>query len=720
MLLENRPDDFGLTFKSLGMNSKLLKIIKEQNFVTPTEIQQKAIPLILSGRDIIACSKTGSGKTASFVLPMIEKLKEHSKIIGTRALILVPTRELALQILDVIKIFSRGTGLRTSLVVGGYGYEGQFESLASNPDILIATPGRLSELLGDTNYALKKIEYLVFDEGDSLFEMGFEQQIIDILKFVSPKEKRQTLLFSATIPNELKDFAMAGLNNYRLLRIDSEYQIPDKAVLHFFLTRKIEKESLLVYLLQKIIKGKVIVFCPSKQFVEFLTSLLPKFNLRCVGIFGKQDQQLRREYLNSFREGRSKILVVTDLAARGLDIPDVLNVVNFCFPQMFKTFVHRCGRTARANRSGTIYSILSVTEERQFFGDIINKIPKKMICTKESEKWDPSSAYYGKVPEDTLLKVLEVVLDIIESDGELSALRQTAENSYKKFMRSRQKATHEGHVEVYDIDLSVIHPMFSTDQSQLDILKRVSDYKPTKSYMELKAEKEKITDKRLLTLVGSMKSQKAKIVANSKQKGSLGRKERIDAVKRAKDLKKRELKIKEASMASKKNKDKFKSKLFIKENKNEELFNKMLEEERIKKDDLDMVRLNNVSEQLFEQRKYMWDEKAKKYIKKKVDMKGKVISEREKVTVGEGVGQKFKRWKQRSQIGFQREGEEENSSLATKARHMLVERTQKRRITNKIKKRNEMSKFGGGGSQKNGGKMGKSRTKRAHNIKKKK
>ena len=717
MLLEKRPENFGKTFKSLGLNEKLLRILKEEKFKTPTEIQEKAIPLILSGKDIIACSKTGSGKTGSFVLPMIEKLKNHSKIIGTRALIIIPTRELALQTLATVKTFTKGTDIRISLVAGGYGYEGQFESLASNPDILIATPGRLEELLNDTNYSLKSVQYLVFDEGDSLFEMGFEPQIRSILRKTSDKTKRQTMLFSATIPSELKSFAMAGLNDYRLLRIDTEYQIPDKALLHFLLTRTGEKEAMLIYTLQRMIKGKVIVFCPSKQYVDFFVSLLPKFDLNCVGIFGKQDQYVRRELLSRFKDGRTNILVVTDLAARGLDIPDMLNVINFGFPQMFKTFIHRCGRTARAGRPGTIYTILSVTEEKQYFGEIISKVPKKMVNTKTGEKWDPNNAYYGRVTEDRISKVLEVVLDIIENDEELYAMREAAQNSYKKFLRSRQTASREGHVEAHELDFDGIHPLFAgdVDKDELEMLRRVKDYKPVRSYMELKAEKDQASNRELLKLVGVMKSQEAKIEANRRRKQLRNNSARKEIIKKAKELKDREEKIKIAMESSKKNRNKFKSNIFIKQEQDEENFKKMLKEDRIDDGDLEAVRLNNVSDQLFEQRKFMWDQKSKKYKKLKVDMNGNVVSEKQKVTVGEGAAQKFKRWKSKNLLGIQKEGEEENQNYADKARSLLVERTKKKRLTSLIKRKNNNRN---GSSKGNKNKGSENKVKRSKVIRK--
>ena len=284
----------------------------------------------MTGRDIIACARTGTGKTASFTIPLIDRLKEHSDVVGARALIIVPTRDLAMQTLQVVKDLSRYTDLRRSLIVGGHNYEGQFESLAANPDIIIATPGRLMQILDETAFSLKRVEYLVFDEADSLFELGFSEQILSILKKVS--SKRQTLLFSATIPQELSEFASAGLNDYRLVRLDTEYTMPDKALLHFLICRTTEKLSLLVLLLQRHANGKTIVFCPTKQVVEMLVNLLPNFQIQTVGVYGKMDSDVRMEFMDKFRRNHARVLVVTDLAARGLDIPSVQNVVNFGYP----------------------------------------------------------------------------------------------------------------------------------------------------------------------------------------------------------------------------------------------------------------------------------------------------------------------------------------------------------------------------------------------------
>ena len=198
MLFDKKEVNYQERFETMGLIEPVNKAIQQLKFRRPTEIQKKSIPLIMTGRDIIACARTGTGKTAAFTIPLIDRLKEHSEVVGARALIMVPTRDLAMQTLQVIKDLSRFTDLRRSLIVGGHNYEGQFESLAANPDIIIATPGRLMQLLDETAFSLKRVEYLVFDEADSLFELGFAEQIMSILKKVS--SKRQTLLFSATIP----------------------------------------------------------------------------------------------------------------------------------------------------------------------------------------------------------------------------------------------------------------------------------------------------------------------------------------------------------------------------------------------------------------------------------------------------------------------------------------------------------------------------------------
>ncbi len=239
-------------FGKFGLKKFLLEAIHALGFNQPTEIQRKMIPMILEDKDIIACAKTGSGKTLAYLLPLISKLEKKTGIFGSRALILVPTKELAFQTSMVLKNLIKSTNLSYSLIIGGHDYIGQFESLTSNPDIVIATPGRLLELLRETEFSLKKIQYLILDEADNFFEKGYREQLVGLVELVN--KERQTIMLSATIPESIKEFAQAGMREYIFLKLDSEYTLSRNVQMHFFRVKTIEKTPLLIYLLQKIIK----------------------------------------------------------------------------------------------------------------------------------------------------------------------------------------------------------------------------------------------------------------------------------------------------------------------------------------------------------------------------------------------------------------------------------------------------------------------------------
>ncbi|RMY48110.1 hypothetical protein D0864_14950, partial [Hortaea werneckii] len=239
-------------FQTMGLNTNLLKAITRKGFSVPTPIQRKTIPLIMDGQDVVGMARTGSGKTAAFVIPMIEKLKSHSAKVGARGVVLSPSRELALQTLKVIKEMGKGTDLRTTLLVGGDSLEEQFSSMASNPDIIIATPGRFQHLMVEMSLELSSVKYVVFDEADRLFEMGFAAQLTEIMH--SLPSSRQTLLFSATLPKSLVEFARAGLQEPRLVRLDAESKIAPGLESAFFAVKHSEKEGALLEILQEVIR----------------------------------------------------------------------------------------------------------------------------------------------------------------------------------------------------------------------------------------------------------------------------------------------------------------------------------------------------------------------------------------------------------------------------------------------------------------------------------
>lgn len=302
--------------------------------------------------------------------------------------------------------------------------------------------------------------------------------------------------------------------------------MPDKALLHFLMCRTTEKLSLLVLTLQRHSTGKTIVFCPTKQIVELLTNMLPHFNISCVGVYGKMDNNVRMEFMERFRKNHAKVLIVTDLAARGLDMPSVGSVVNFGYPQNSKVFIHRCGRTARAGRTGTIWTILGLTEknymsqiELNLDRGLTNKAP--LLGDKKIPFFEPTKAYYGRVKQEYLLEYIEVINDLISDDHELYNFHNSALNSLKKFDKTREKTSIDAAQHLKDMDMNYPHPLFKVeDEENYDALEELKKYKPSQSYLELSTKKEGSGDKQLkvLELIDRMKRLKDKVDLSTSKK----------------------------------------------------------------------------------------------------------------------------------------------------------------------------------------------------------
>ncbi|XP_062942479.1 ATP-dependent RNA helicase DDX54 isoform X2 [Cynocephalus volans] len=349
-------------FQSMGLSYPVFKGIMKKGYKVPTPIQRKTIPVILDGKDVVAMARTGSGKTACFLLPMFERLKTRSAQTGARALILSPTRELALQTMKFTKELGKFTGLRTALILGGDKMEDQFAALHENPDIIIATPGRLMHVAVEMNLKLQSVEYMVFDEADRLFEMGFAEQLQEIIGRLPGGH--QTVLFSATLPKLLVEFARAGLTEPVLIRLDVDAKLNEQLKTSFFLVREDTKAAVLLHLLRSVVRpqDQTVVFVATKHHAEYLTELLTSQRVSCAHIYSALDQTARKINLAKFTHGKCSALIVTDLAARGLDIPLLDNVINYSFPAKGKLFLHRVGRVARAGRSGTAYSLVAPDE----------------------------------------------------------------------------------------------------------------------------------------------------------------------------------------------------------------------------------------------------------------------------------------------------------------------------------------------------------------------
>ncbi|OIS99244.1 PREDICTED: putative DEAD-box ATP-dependent RNA helicase 29 [Nicotiana attenuata] len=495
-------------FESLGLSSNVFRGIKRKGYRVPTPIQRKTMPLILSGIDVVAMARTGSGKTAAFLLPMLEKLKQHVPQAGVRALILSPTRDLALQTLKFTKELGRFTDIRVSLLVGGDSMESQFEELAQSPDIIIATPGRLMHHLSEVDdMSLRTVEYVVFDEADCLFSMGFAEQLHSILTHLG--ENRQTLLFSATLPSALAEFAKAGLRDPQLVRLDLDTKISPDLKLAFFTVRHEEKHAALLYLIREQISSdqQTLVFVSTKYHVEFLNILLREEGIEPSVCYGDMDHDARKIHVSRFRARKTMVLIVTDVAARGIDIPLLDNVINFDFPPKPKLFVHRVGRAARAGRIGTAYSLLT-SEDMPYLLDLHLFLSKPIRAAPTEEevlqdmdgvrsKIDQAVAnggtVYGRFPQTVLDLLSDRVREIIDSSTELETLQRPCMKAFGLYSKTKPKPSKESVRRVKDLPREGLHPLFKndlggTELSAMAFSERLKAFRPKQTILEAEGE----------------------------------------------------------------------------------------------------------------------------------------------------------------------------------------------------------------------------------------
>eukprot|EP00743_Colponemidia_sp_Colp-15_P009448 GILK01010329.1.p1 GENE.GILK01010329.1~~GILK01010329.1.p1 ORF type:complete len:908 (-),score=253.28 GILK01010329.1:152-2638(-) len=476
-------------FQSMGLSYPVYKAIQKCGYNVPTPIQRRAIPVVLEGQDVVAMARTGSGKTAAFLIPTLEKLKSHSTTVGARAVILSPTRELALQTGKFCKDLGRFTDLRFAVVVGGDDMESQFDRLAQNPDIIIATPGRLAHHLSETEMTLKQVEIVVFDEADRLFEMGFAEQIREIMGKMS--DKRQTLLFSATMPKLLVEFTRAGLRNPQLIRLDVEQKLSENLRCQFFTIRAEEKIAALIYLVRELVEPSqsTIIFAATRHHVEFLHTLLSRLHIDSSLIYGNMDQTARKINLGKFRAGKTKFMIVTDVAARGIDIPLLDNVINYDFPAKAKLFVHRAGRAARAGRQGTAFSLVCsneipyMIELHLFLGQKLQNVPKTGV-------FDPNQVYYGRFPQGVLDTSSEDVRIAVSNDGELQNLSRVMTNAYELYFKTRPVASRESIKRMKELPPIELHPLLMTkaDKGALEhasFVEQLKSFRPKTNILEM-------------------------------------------------------------------------------------------------------------------------------------------------------------------------------------------------------------------------------------------
>ncbi|WP_153798690.1 DEAD/DEAH box helicase [Foetidibacter luteolus] len=376
-----------MTFKDLGLNEAALKAVEKKGYTTPTPIQQQAIPAVLNRKDILGCAQTGTGKTAAFALPVLQLLHQADEnrrgYKHIRALVLAPTRELALQIAESFTDYGSYTGLKHTEIYGGVPQHSQVIDLRNGTDILIATPGRLLDLINQGYIYLDYLEFFILDEADRMLDMGFIDDIRKIIKMLP--DERQTLFFSATFSPQITRLADSLLTNPEKIEITPVSSAAEKIQQFVYMVGRKDKPRLLQHLLKQDLVKRTIVFTRTKHGADRIVQDLKKANLRAGVIHGNKSQEDRQYILNKFKEGRINILVATDIASRGIDIDNISHVINYDVPDVPETYVHRIGRTGRAGEDGVAFSLCD-KEERGNLRDI-RKIVKADIVVVEGHPY---------------------------------------------------------------------------------------------------------------------------------------------------------------------------------------------------------------------------------------------------------------------------------------------------------------------------------------------
>ncbi len=368
-----------MKFNDLALEAPILKALEKQGYKQPTPIQEKAIPILLKGHDLLGVAQTGTGKTAAFGIPILNHLCQD-KTTGkgqpkVKALVVTPTRELAIQIAENFTAYSEFTNLKSTVIFGGVKQAQQVKNLRSGVDILIATPGRLLDLMGQGYITFKDLKYVVLDEADQMLDMGF---IHDVKKIIAQlPQKRQSLFFSATMPKTIVELSKKMLGKFERVTIKPEQATAEKVEQGIYFVSKGNKTKLLVHLLEQRKEESVLVFSRTKHGANKIVKKLEQSGIKSAAIHGNKSQNMRQKALGDFKMGKLNVLVATDIAARGIDIDELSLVINFDLPNVAETYVHRIGRTGRANASGIALSFC-MAEERPYLKDIEKLIKQKV------------------------------------------------------------------------------------------------------------------------------------------------------------------------------------------------------------------------------------------------------------------------------------------------------------------------------------------------------
>jgi len=371
---------FYMRFEDLNLHSSLLKAVKDQNYTQPTAIQKKAIPLVLKGNDVLGSAQTGTGKTAAFALPILHHLISERTNNKIRALVVTPTRELAIQIGENFTVYSKYNSVRNTVIFGGVKQEAQTNKLAKGVEILIATPGRLLDLIGQGFISLKDIGYFVLDEADRMLDMGFIHDIRKILNQL-PKD-RQSLFFSATMPKNIIDLSSQILKHPKRISVDPVSSTAETIKQYIYYTNKSSKKDLLLYILKDQSINQLLLFSRTKHGADRIVKNLRKKNIQASAIHGDKSQNQRQKALKSFKDSQIRVLVATDIAARGIDIDKLSFVLNYDIPNESETYVHRIGRCGRAGENGVAISICE--PEENIYAKSIEKLIQQKIETVQN------------------------------------------------------------------------------------------------------------------------------------------------------------------------------------------------------------------------------------------------------------------------------------------------------------------------------------------------
>lgn len=603
---------------------------------------------------------------------MFEKLKQRqAKSTGPRAVIMTPTRELAIQTFKFIKELGKFHDLKTILVLGGDSMDSQFNAIHQHPDVIVATPGRFLHVCMEMDLKLNSVQYIVFDESDRLFEMGFSQQINEIIKRLP--EGRQTVMFSATLPRLLVDFAKAGLSDPVLIRLDVETKIPDTLELKFLFTRPDERYATLMVLLKNFIPStaQTVIFAATQHHVELISMLLTKANISNTYVYSNLDPSARKINTAKFTQGKVNVLVVTDIAARGIDIPCLDNVINFHFPGKPKLFIHRVGRCARAGRTGTAYNIFSTEDEAHVLD--LHLFLNKPFDVQNSKSIGICDAALVEEEQQTVLKNIK--------DSDIANIHRISNNAYKAYIQTRPTASVESNKKVKGIKFNTLRVLddfrkesaeeISAEDFKSELLDKMKKLKTKTTIFELNP---KIKSDQLTVMKNKRKVHEEKIKKFHEKKEIEEKESQI--IQRAQDEIYSEDSDEEGGKSKKRKKRKKNAvqlSFNVSENRDKEHFIPYQPSDRITEEGLAInsftrdaqqaefsVTADSVDGQRLSKTLQKWDRKKKKMVNVEDPRAGKIRTEHGNWIAASYKTDRYAKWKERTKIEEQLDAQDDS------------------------------------------------------------